>query len=302
MRQWTREFGTAELAPRDFTVEPVGAYARRPLFIALVRRPTGRFGLLLVAATLAAAFVLPLLPLVDPFVLAGTPLSPPSWAHPMGTDALGRDLFSGVVHGARTSLFIATCVTTLALACGAAIGLVAGYYGGSIDNALMRVTELFQVIPRFFLVALAIALFGPGIDRLIILLGLTSWTVLARVIRGEMLALRELDFVRAGAALGASDPRIVWRAMFPHIVPSAIVVIGLLYGQVLLIEASLGFVGLGDPSALSWGSLAARAQGFTRAAWWLPLFPGLAILVAVLAFNLLADALSERSSPATSAR
>ena len=297
MRQWIRGFGTAELALREL---PVGASARRPPFAALVSRPAGRLGLLLVAVTVTTAFLFPLLPLVDPLVLAGTPLSPPSWAHPMGTDALGRDVFSGVVNGARTSLFIATCVTTLALTCGAAIGMVAGYYGGAIDNALMRVTELFQVVPRFFLVALAIALFGPGVDRLIVLLGLTSWTVLARVIRGEMLALRELDFVRAAAALGASDPYIVWRAMFPHIVPSAVVVIGVLFGQVLLIEASLGFVGLGDPNALSWGSLAARSQGFTRAAWWLPFFPGLAILVAVLAFHLLADALSEHGPPTRS--
>lgn len=293
MPQWTRGFASAELAPRRFSEDPVRAFARRPIVATLVNRPVGRLGLVLMAATLGTAFLLPLLPLVDPFSLAGAPLSPPSRAHLMGTDALGRDLFSGVVHGARASLFTAACVSTVALACGSAIGLVAGYYGGVIDDVLMRMTELFQVVPRFFLVALAVALFGPGIDRLVVVLGLTSWTVLARVIRGEMLALRDLDFVRAPAALGASDPRIVWRAMVPHLVPSAVVVIGLLYGQVLLIEASLGFVGLGDPNALSWGMLAAGARGFARVAWWLPLFPGLAILVAVLAFHLLADALSE---------
>ncbi len=293
MPQWTRGFATAELAPSQFADEPLRAFVRRPMLAALVGRSAGRLGMAFMAATLLTAYVLPLLPLADPFALTGSPLSPPSFAHPMGTDALGRDLFSGVVHGARTSLFIAACVTTLALVCGAAIGLVAGYYGGVIDDALMRVTELFQVVPRFFLVALAVALFGPGLDRLVLVLGLTSWTVLARVVRGEMLAMRDLDFVRAPEALGASDVHIVWRAMLPHVVPSAIVVVGLLYGQVLLVEASLGFVGLGDPSALSWGSLAARAQGFARVAWWLPLVPGLAILVAVLAFHLLADAMSE---------
>ncbi|MGQ0540039.1 MAG: ABC transporter permease [Gemmatimonadaceae bacterium] len=295
MQQWTRAFATAELQPRSFAFEPLRALARRPLLPSLIARPAGRIALGLITLTLAAAFVLPLLPLVDPFLLVGAPLSAPSLAHPMGTDALGRDLFSGVINGARMSLFIAMAVTTLAFVCGAAVGLLAGYYGGAIDDALMRLTELFQVVPRFFLVALALALFGPGVNCLVLVLGLTSWTVLARVVRGEVLALRELDFIRASQSLGATDMHIVRRAMLPHVLPSAIVVVGLLFGQVLLIEASLGFVGLGDPNALSWGSLVARAQGFVRAAWWLPFFPGLAILVAVLAVNLLADALSEPS-------
>ncbi len=296
MPQWTRGFATAELAPRQFATEPLAAFVRRPIVAALVGRSAGRLGIALMAFTLVTAFVLPLLPFVDPFALSGAPLSPPSLAHPMGTDALGRDLFSGVVHGARTSLFIAACVTTLALACGVGIGVTAGYYGGVLDDMLTRLTEVFQVVPRFFLVALAVALFGPGVDRLIFVLGLTSWTVLARVVRGETVALRELEFVRAAEALGASHAHIVRRAVLPHVMPSVIVVVGLLYGQVLLVEASLGFIGLGDPSALSWGSLAGQAQGFVRVAWWLPLFPGLSILVAVLAFHLLADSLSELRS------
>ena len=158
------------------------------------------------------------------------------------------------------------------------------------DDALMRITELFQVVPRFFLVVVAVALFGPGIDRIVLTLGLTSWPVLARVIRGEVLTMRELDFIVAARASGATGTRILWREPLPNVMPSVAVLLGLLFGQVILVEASLGFLGLGDPNSVSWGLLAGQAQGFLRVAWWLAVFPGLAIAAAVLGVNLLADA------------
>ncbi len=257
---------------------------------AIVTLPSGAVGVILTGATLAMALLAPFLAPSDPFALSADSLLPPTLSHPMGTDAIGRDLFSGVVHGARTSLFVATAVTAMALACGAIVGMTAGYRGGIIDQVLMRTTELFQVLPRFFLVVVTIALFGPGTDRLILVLGLTSWPVLARVMRGEVLAMRDLDFVVAARASGASAARILWRELLPNVLPSAAVLLGLLFGQTLLVEASLGFVGLGDPNALSWGLLAGQAQGFLRVAWWLALFPGLAIALAVLGVNLLADA------------
>jgi len=207
----------------------------------------------------------------------------------MGTDALGRDLFSGVVHGARTSLFVAGAVCALAMACGAIVGMTAGWRGGLVDDLLMRATELLQVLPRFFLVVVAVALLGPGVDRLVLTLGLTTWPVLARVMRGEVAAMRDLDFVMAARATGARDARIVWRELLPNVLPSAAVMLGLLFGQVILIEASLGFLGLGDPNSVSWGLLAGQAQGYVRVAWWLSVFPGLAIAAAVLGVNLLAD-------------
>jgi peptide/nickel transport system permease protein len=257
---------------------------------AVLSLPSGRVGATLTAVTLATALLAPLLATSDPFALAAAPLSPPTLAHLMGTDAIGRDVLSGVLYGARASLLIAGSVTLLAFVCGAVVGMIAGWRGGLLDDLLMRVTELLQVMPRFFLVVVAVALLGPGIDRMVITLGLTSWPVLARVVRGEVLAMREADFVVAARASGATAPRILWHELLPNVMPSAAVLLGLLFGQIILVEASLGFLGLGDPNAASWGLLAGQAQGFVRVAWWLAVFPGLAIAVAVLGINLLADA------------
>lgn len=261
-----------------------------PIWRAVLGLPTGVIGVGLTAAPVALALLAPLLAPADPFALSAAPLRAPSMTNLMGTDALGRDLLSGILFGARTSLLVAGAVTVIAFACGAAVGLTAGYRGGLVDDALMRLTELVQVMPRFFLVIITIALFGPGVDRVVLILGLTSWPVLARVVRGEALAMRELDFLVAARATGGSALRILSKEMLPNVLPSALVVLGLLFGQILLIEASLGFLGLGDPNALSWGLLAGQAQGFLRVAWWLALFPGVAIALTVLGVNLLADA------------
>jgi peptide/nickel transport system permease protein len=246
----------------------------------------------LLILTLGLAIIAPLFVTGDPLALTGAALSPPTMDHPMGTDALGRDVWTGVVHGGRASLLIAAAVVVIAVACGSAVGLAAGYRGGFTDEALNRATELFQSMPRLFLVAIVIALFGPGVDRLVLTLGLTSWPVLARVVRSEVMATRMLEFVLAAEALGAPRTYIARRVLLPNIIPSLLVMVGLLFGQVLLTEASLGFLGLGDPNTLTWGLLVGESQGFQRSAWWLAVFPGAAITVAILAFNLLADALS----------
>jgi peptide/nickel transport system permease protein len=211
----------------------------------------------------------------------------------MGTDALGRDTFSGVVHGARTSMLVAGSVGVLVLLIGVTVGTVAGYHGGRLDDVLMRGVEFVQVLPVFFMALVVIALFGPGLDRLILVLGLTSWELLARVVRAEVLALREREFVEAARASGASTLRIVVREVLPNALPAGIVYLGLLLAQVMLIEASLGYLGLGDPNMISWGYLASEAQDYLRVAPWLSIFPGLAIVVAVLGLNLLADALTD---------
>lgn len=280
---------SADLAP---AAGPRPVLVRRPIITAVIGQPAGVIGLVLMSVMVGTALLGPLLATVDPFALSGPPLASPSSIHPMGTDALGRDLFSGVIHGARTSLVVAGAVGILALVCGVSVGMIAGYRGGVIDDALMRITELFQVLPRFFLVAVAVALLGPGLDRVVLTLGLTSWPVLARVVRGEAVAMRNLDFVLASEALGASRGHVIRHVLLPNVMPSVLVLLGLILGQVLLIDASLGFLGLGDPNAITWGMLAGQAQSYLRVAWWLALFPGLAITMTVLGFNLLADALS----------
>jgi peptide/nickel transport system permease protein len=237
----------------------------------------------------------------DPFASVGAALSPPTRAHVLGTDDLGRDLFAGIVHGARTSLLVALSVTALAALVGMTVGAVAGYGAGLVDDSLMRGTELVQVMPRFFLAVVVIALFGPGLDRLIAVLGLTSWPAIARVVRAQTLALGRQEFVDAARALGAPTARILLRHVLPNALPAATVVISLNAASVILVEAGLSFIGLGDPRAISWGYLANNAQRFLRVAWWMAVFPGAAIALAVLGLNLLGDALNDLQSPRSAA-
>ena len=289
-----REFDSADL----FAVDGDAAVAgRRPTLVALLLTPAGVLGATISLLVIVVALVSPIFITTDPLAISGQPLLAPSSAHLMGTDGLGRDLLSGVTHGAGASLIIAVSVGILALLFGLSIGLTAGYRGGFVDDALMRLTEFFQVLPRFFLLAVSIAMFGPGMSHVILVLGLTSWPVIARVLRSEVVAMRHLDFVMASEALGASRLHILIRTLIPQVMPSVLVLVGLLLGQVLLMEASLGFLGLGDPSVMTWGLLAGQAQSFLRVAWWLSVFPGAAIMLAVMGFNLLADAVSAATQP-----
>lgn len=270
MPGWTRAFATSD-----------------------TRRVGGAVGVgLTLALVIIAAFAGAIAP-VDPFASVAPPLSPPSRAHAMGTDDLGRDLLAGIVHGARTSLLVVLSVTLLASVIGVTIGAVAGYRGGSTDDVLMRLTEFVQVVPRFFLAVLVIALFGPGLDRLVLVLGLTSWPAIARVVRAETLSLARREFVEAAYALGAPAARVLARHVLPNALPAAVVVVSVNAGTVILMEAGLGFIGLGDPHAISWGYLANNAQRFLRVAWWMALFPGAAIALAVLGLNLLGDGLND---------
>jgi len=229
----------------------------------------------------------------DPFRTVANPLLAPSRHHLMGTDNLGRDVLTEVMHGARTSMVVVLGVTAIASVIGLAVGVVAGYRGGWVDDVLMRITELFQAVPRFFLVLLIVALFGAGLDNLIYVLAFTSWPTLARVTRAEVLSIRDRDYVEAARSIGAPDRRIVLRHVLPNVLPTALVVIALTGSRIILLEASLSFLGLGDPTVMSWGYLVANAQRFLRVAWWMSVFPGLSIAVAVLGINLMSDALND---------
>ena len=250
-------------------------------------------GLALTLVVVAAGALADLLAPDDPFRSVADPLRPPSHAHLMGTDNLGRDMFAAVVHGARTSLTVVVGVSVIASFVGLAVGVVAGYRGGWVDDVLMRITELFQSVPRFFLVLLIVALWGAGLDHLVYVLALTSWPTLARVVRSEVLSLRDRDYVEAARSIGAGDGRIILRHVLPNVLPTALVVIALTGSRVILLEASLSFLGLGDPSVMSWGYLVSNAQRFLRVAWWMSVFPGLAIAVTVLGINLVSDALND---------
>ncbi|MDP9021416.1 MAG: ABC transporter permease [Actinomycetota bacterium] len=263
----------------------------------LVRSPGGGIGAALSATVVVAAAVAGWIAPGDPFASVAPALQPPSSTHLLGTDDLGRDLFTAVVHGLRTSLLVAIAVATVAGAVGVTVGGVAGYVGGLVDDALMRATELVQVVPRFFLAVVVIALWGPGMDHLILLLGLTSWTWTARIVRAETYTLREREFVDAARSLGGSHRRIVVRHVLPNALPPTVVMLSVVASSAILIEAGLGFVGLGDPQVVSLGSLASDAQRFLRSAWWMALFPGVAIVITIVGINLLGDELNDLLDP-----
>jgi peptide/nickel transport system permease protein len=263
----------------------------------LLRGGAGRLGLALTLALLAVALFAGRIAPGDPFASVGPALSAPTGAHPMGTDDLGRDVLAGVVHGARTSLLAALGVSVVAGLLGIGVGGLAAWRGGLVDDALMRLTEFVQVVPRVFLAVITIAVFGPGIDRLALFLGLTSWPWIARVVRAEVLSLQHREFVEAARALGAGPLRVLRCQILPNALPPVIVVVSLTAASVILIEAGLAFLGLGDPEVVSLGYLANNAQRFLRVAWWMATFPGATIALAVLALNALGDGLNDALDP-----
>lgn len=262
----------------------------------LLRSPAGLIGLTLTVVVLAAAALAGALAPFDPFAPVGRALAEPSAVHPMGTDDIGRDVLSGVLFGARASMGIGLGVAAIVAVIGFAVGAVSGYFGGNVDDILMRVTEAVQVLPRFFLAIVVLATFGPGLDKLVVVLGVTSWAIVARVVRAETLSLRRQEFLDAARALGASRTRILLRHVLPNVLPSMRTYLALIVAQAILMEASLGFLGLSDPSVMTWGAIAGTAQRFLRVAWWLAVFPGGAIALAVLGINLLSDGLQATSA------
>lgn len=263
----------------------------RALLQRLLRSRVGALGLVLSAIVIATGLFGGAVAPADPFLPTGGPLRPPGAGHLFGTDDLGRDVLSGVLHGARVSLLVGLVTAAMAAGVGTAVGAVAGFYGGAVDDVLMRVTEFVQVIPRFFLAVLVAALFGPSLVFLVVLFGLTFWPGTARLVRAQVLSLREREYVVAARALGLRDRRILARHLLPNVLALVLVTGALQVGAAILIEASLSFLGLGDRTVVSWGYMLNNAQPFLRTAPWLSVFPGLALVMTVLGTNLLADGL-----------
>jgi len=233
----------------------------------------------------------------DPQKISDETFRPPSFEFWFGTDDLGRDVFSGVVHGARTSLFIGVTVALLSGLIGVLVGLTAGYAGGFLDDLLMRITELFLIPPKFFLALVVAALFGSTLYTLIVVLTLTYWSSTARLVRAEVLSIRERSFVEAARAIGASHTRIVFHEILPNVFPLIVTNVMLMVGGVILVEAGLSFIGLGDANYISWGYMLHNGQHFIRDAWWMIFFPTLAVSLLVFAFNAVGDALNRALDP-----
>jgi peptide/nickel transport system permease protein len=261
------------------------------------RQPVGVIGLALFLLLVVAAAGADRLAPYNPFAISDDVLLAPSPAHLLGTDDVGRDIFSAILHGARVSLLVGLASTALATLIGIAIGGVAGFVGGRVDDLLMRLTELFQVLPRFFLALIVVALLGSNVWLIVLLLGLTLWTGTARLLRSQVLSLRTREYVLAARMIGVSEPMILLRHVLPGALPPVVTHAALQVGGAILIEASLSFLGMGDRNVVSWGALLNDAQQFVREAWWMSAFPGLAITLTVLALNLMADALNEAFNP-----
>ena len=225
-------------------------------------------------------------------------LHPPDGRYLLGTDDLGRDILSRVVVASRVSLAIGVLSMLVSIVAGVLVGTLAGYAGGAVDAVLMRVTDIVLAIPVFFLTVAFLALFGPSVGRLIWIIGLTAWPPAARLVRVEMLALRSRDFVTAVRATGASNARIIVRHMLPNVVPVIVISATLRVGLAILTEAGLSFLGLGvQPPQPSWGNIIADGREYLGVAWWVSLFPGACVFLAVMAFNLVGDGLRDAFDP-----
>ncbi len=265
----------------------------------LLRNPAGVAGLVILVMVFVMALTAPWLYPGDPLDMVASPLLPPGAdrAWPLGTDAMGRDLTAGIFHGARVSLLIGLGATLIGLCAGTLIGSLSGYYGGVIDDVLMRITTLFQTMPAFLLVIIILAISTPTVGLIIFSIGITTWPTIARLVRAEFRSLRESDFVLAARCQGFSSTHIIFREMLPNALPAIIVTSSVMVASAILMEAALSFLGLGDPNVVSWGFLIGSGREMLRTAWYLTAEPGLALMVTLLGLNLMGDALNDAFNP-----
>jgi len=251
-------------------------------------------GMIALAILTLAAIFAPILTPYDPNAQDFAMIGAPSWAHPLGTDDLGRDLLSRLIHGGRISLFVGTSTVLMALLVGIVLGVSAGYYGGWLDTIIMRYIDLQWAFPNFIIAVYLVAVFGTGLSNVIIAISLAFIDDFARIARGMVLTIKEEQYIAAARTLGASDNRIMWRHILPNATAPIIVQATVSVSYAILAEAGLSFLGLGVQSSTpTWGLILADSRSFISRAWWLGVFPGLFIMVTVLSINFLGDALRD---------
>jgi len=265
----------------------------------LRHQPLFSIGLFIVISVVILAVFAPLLAPYDPtHVNVRAILLPPSWAHWCGTDTLGRDVFSRMLYGARVSLSVGLVAVGISMAMGIALGAIAGFYGGRWDALLMRLTDMVLCFPTFFLILAVIAFLEPSIWNIMIVIGLTSWMGVARLVRAEFLSLRQREYVLAAESLGVSPLRMIWAYMLPNAMGPILVSAVLGVAGAVLVESGLSFLGLGvQPPDPSWGNILTDGKDNIQIAWWLSFYPGVAILITVLGYNLLGEGLRDRFDP-----
>lgn len=291
----------AELATTERRPAP---RRRDSLVLRLLRQPSAAVGLVLFALIVAMATSASVVFPEDPLDMVAQPFLWPGEepAFPLGTDMLGRDIASGIFYGARISLLIGGVATLVSLIIGVGVGALSGYYGGKLDTALMRVTELFQTVPPFLFALAIVAILQPSIATITIAIGITAWPSLARLVRAEVMKMRHGELVQAAIALGASDARIIVLHILPNTLAPVIVSASILVASAILTESSLAFLGLGDPNVVSWGGMVGAGREVLRTDWYVATIPGIAIVVAVLALNLLGDGLNDALNPKRAGR
>jgi len=267
--------------------------------------PSALFGLAVVAVVILCAVGAPLVTVFDPIEQdINQRLKEPGWrnaagqAHVLGTDHLGRDILARIIYGSRVALVVGLSAVLISGVLGMAIGLVSGYFGGKVDDFFMRLADIQLAFPFILLAIAVIGVLGPSLRNIIVVIGVSSWVVYARVVRGEVLSIREREFVQAAIALGSRDGRVVLRHVLPNAFTPWLVVATLDMARVIVIESALSFLGLGvQPPTPTWGGMLADGRVYLSTAWWLATFPGLAILVTVLGINLLGDGLRDTLDP-----
>lgn len=263
-----------------------------------LRNPGALLGVIVICLVALTALCAPLLVNGDPWAMVGQPYEPPfGAAHWLGTDSLGRDILSGIIYGARVSLLIGLISAAVALTVGVILGAIAGYFGGRLDSAIMALTELFQVIPGFILAILIVAIFTPNIYSIVVAITVIAWPSVARLVRGEALALRQREFIQAAVVIGQPWYRILFSELLPNALSPIIVTSTIMVGTAILQESALSFLGLGDPDLISWGYMIGQGRNVIRQAWWLTVFPGLAIVIVILALNVVSEGLSDALNP-----
>lgn len=276
----------------------------------LFKSTTGTMGFIIVLMTVVVAIFAPQIAPFDPAQTNPVMmLKPPAWMeggsseHLLGTDNLGRDIFSRILYGSRVSLLVGVSAVIVAGLIGVVIGLIAGYYGGFLDNLLMRLVDSFLAIPNILLILVVISVFESGLITLILVIGFTNWVNYARIVRGEVLSVKEREFVRASKSIGTGNKTIILKHILPNIFSSFIVISTLSVAGTIILEASLSFLGLGiQPPAVSWGGMLSAGRDYLATSWWVATFPGIAITITVLGIIFLGDWLRDILDPRSEGR
>ena len=267
-------------------------------FHAFRRNKGGLVGLAVIGLVILLALIASWIYPESPWDTINAPYLPPMEEGALlGTDTLGRDIASGIAHGARFTLMLAAVSTAVSVIVGITLGAIAGFYGGKVDQVVGGVIELFQTIPSFFLAVVLVAILTPSIGTVISAIALVSWPPLARLVRAEFMSMKHREFVQAAMLSGQSNARIILTQILPNSLSPVIVSGSLMVASAILLESALSFLGLGDPNAMTWGYIIGASRSVLRDAWWMSVFPGVAILVTVLALNLIGEALNDALNP-----